>query len=184
MDILLAGVGGQGILFITRILATSAITRGWPVMASETHGMAQRGGTVLSHVRIGRNGIGPLIPRGKADLLIGLDEDEGLRHLDYLCEGGRLVVNDEKGKTRLKAVTDYLSCAGIQWKGVRAKEIARELNYPLGANLILVGVASGLGWLPFSLGELKQSVSVLSRPSVMERNTESLDAGFRMATLG
>lgn len=178
MDILVAGVGGQGILFITNLLARAASRRGWPVIASETHGMAQRGGSVVSHLRLGRREVGPLIPLGKADLLLGLDEDEGIRHLGYLRRGGSLMVEEGKGKLELPSLRRYIDMMGIKAGAFPAAKKAKDMGYPLGANLILVGKAAFLGWLPFSKGELEQAVRDLSRPGLVGKNLTSLFLGF------
>ncbi len=178
MDILLAGVGGQGILFITSLLAHAASKRGWPVIASETHGMAQRGGTVVSHLRLGRTSVGPLVPLGKADLLLGLNEDEGLRHLGYLKKGGSLLVEEGSGKLSLPSVKTYIAMMKLRAESIPAGRRAKEISYPLGANLILVGRAASLGWLPFSQRELERALRELSRPNLLEKNITSLLFGL------
>jgi len=184
MDILLAGVGGQGILFVTSLLAHAASRRGWPVIASETHGMAQRGGTVVSHLRLGRTHVGPLVPLGKADLLLGLNEDEGLRHLGYLKKGGSLLVEEGCGKLGLPSVKAYIAMMKLKAECIPAARKAREIGYPLGANLILVGKAASLGWLPFSQRELEGALRELSRPNLVEKNITSLLLGLSSCETG
>jgi len=184
MDILLAGVGGQGILFVTSLLAHAASKRGWPVIASETHGMAQRGGTVVSHLRLGRCSVGPLVPLGKADLLLGLNEDEGLRHLGYLKEGGFLLVEEGSGKLDLPSVKTYIAMMKLRAEAIPAARKAREIGYPLGANLVLVGKAASLGWLPFSQRELERALRELSRPNLVEKNIRSLLLGWSFCETG
>lgn len=179
MNVLLAGVGGQGILFVTGLLAHLGVERGWPVCACETHGMAQRGGSVVSHLRLGKKGAGPLIPKGKADLLLGLNEDEGLRHLAYLKKGGFLLLERGKDKLRLDGVARYLDFMDIKAVSVPAFSLAQEIGFLLGANLVLVGVASALGWLPFSAVELERGLKALSKSTLLERNLESLRLGLK-----
>lgn len=92
IDCLLSGVGGQGTVLASRIIAQAAMERGYFARTSETIGMAQRGGSVVSHVRIG-NTASPLIPFGGADVLIGFEPGEALRSLPYLKKGGLIVVS-------------------------------------------------------------------------------------------
>lgn len=179
MNVLLAGVGGQGILFVTGLLAHLGVQKGWPVCGCETHGMAQRGGSVVSHLKLGMKEAGPLIRKGKADLLLGLNEDEGLRHLAYLKKGGFLLLERGKQKLRLPSVAQYLDVMNIKAFSVPAFSMALEIDFLLGANLILVGAASALGWLPFSGSELEKGLKALSKSTLLERNLESLRLGLK-----
>jgi len=95
-DIFLAGVGGQGILLAGEILCIVFMEAGLDVKKSEVHGMAQRGGSVTSHVRCGRKVFSPLIPEGQADVLMGFEALEALRWVDFLKEDGVLLVNRQK----------------------------------------------------------------------------------------
>ena len=109
MDILLAGVGGQGTVLASKILARCAIARGETAHTAETIGMAQRGGCVTSHVRIG-NASAPLIARGCADTIIAFEPAEAVRALPYLKKGGAVIVNT----AAVKPVTDTLASSGIR----------------------------------------------------------------------
>jgi len=92
-SLLLAGVGGQGVLLASEVIAEAALVAGRDVKKSEVHGMAQRGGSVVSHVRFGSAVASPLIPPGGADLLVSFEELETLRYFPWLHEGSFLVVN-------------------------------------------------------------------------------------------
>ena len=92
-DILIAGVGGQGVVLASRMLALAAMKAGFHVSTAETIGMSQREGSVSSHVRIGDEISGSLIPVGQADLLLGLEPAETVRNLPFLREGGKVLVN-------------------------------------------------------------------------------------------
>ncbi len=96
MDIIIVGVGGQGILLASRVLGRLAMNAGRDVKVSEVHGMSQRGGDVITHVRIGETVYSPLIEEGTADAIIAFEQMEAVRALPYLKEGGRLVVNEQK----------------------------------------------------------------------------------------
>ena len=96
LKLILSGLGGQGVVFLTRLLAQTAISLEHQVMVSETHGMSQRGGSVMSHLRVG-GGEAPLIRKGTADVLIALEANETVRNLSYLRQGGTVFVNSENG---------------------------------------------------------------------------------------
>lgn len=95
-DILIAGVGGQGTILTGRIIASLAISEGMDVKTAETHGMAQRGGSVITHVRIGEKVYSPLIPAGDGDFLLSFEKLEALRWLPYLSPDGTVIVNTQE----------------------------------------------------------------------------------------
>jgi indolepyruvate ferredoxin oxidoreductase beta subunit len=127
-QILVSGVGGQGVLFVSRLLAEAAIGRGLRVLTSEIHGMAQRGGTVVSHLKVG-GFPGPLVREGRADGLIVLREENLGSHGRFLAPGGWAVVNSNAAP------------AGQPHRvlAVDAEGIARDAGYAQGANLVLLG---------------------------------------------
>ena len=123
-QIVISGVGGQGVLLVTRLLAEAAIALGEPVFTSETHGMAQRGGTVLSHLKVG-GFHGPLIRPGQADGLLALKEENLEAHGPFLNSGGWMVVNTARDLPG----------------SVKAEQIASELGNLRAVNLVLLGFA-------------------------------------------
>ena len=132
-QIVVSGVGGQGVLFITRLLAEAAIAKGLPVFTSETHGMAQRGGTVISHLKVGRF-FNPLINPGSADGLIALKEECLAQHGGYLKKGGWAVVN---GKDAMSGDEAGL----FNPLFFDADRMAGKLNNPKALNLLILGFA-------------------------------------------
>jgi indolepyruvate ferredoxin oxidoreductase, beta subunit len=130
-QIIVSGVGGQGILFITRLLAETAIYKGLPVLTAETHGMAQRGGIVVSHLKIGGFS-SPLIRPAMADALLLLKEENLQNHFFYLKPGGMVVVNAP-------------SCPKMTGDGkllwINADAMAKKARQPKSVNMILVGFA-------------------------------------------
>ena len=130
-QIVLSGVGGQGILFLSRLLADAAIACGFPVLTSETHGMAQRGGVVVSHLKVGGFD-SPLVRSGRADLLLVLKEENVALHREFLADGGALVIN-------ASAPTD----AGplVRVYTVDADALALSAGTPHAVNLVLLGFA-------------------------------------------
>jgi len=164
-NVLFAGVGGQGIILASKILVKCAFISGYMVRESELHGMAQRGGSVTSHVRYGEAVYSPLIHKGKADFLVALEELEGLRYVHYLKRDGKVILNQkqvvpfsvhlgiapypENAKSLLKAM-------GLQVDSVNALEIANTLGNPKVENIIVMGVLSQ--YLPFSTSVWEKAI--------------------------
>ena len=130
-QILISGVGGQGVLFVTRLLAEAAIARGLPVFTSETHGMAQRGGTVISHFKVGEF-YSPLVRAQHADGLLVLKSDNLAQHRVFLRPGGWAVVNARAGEP-------------FELKGtlitVDADDLAQKIGNVKSVNLVTLGFA-------------------------------------------
>jgi indolepyruvate ferredoxin oxidoreductase beta subunit len=130
-QILISGVGGQGVLFITSLLAEAAIRKGLPVFTSETHGMAQRGGTVVSHFKVG-DFSSPLIRPFQADGLLVLKDENIAQHGSFIKPGGWAVVNSRNDMKIDKNTTA---------SAVDANRLAQEINNPKSLNLIVLGLA-------------------------------------------
>ena len=130
-QIVISGVGGQGVLFVTRILAEAAIMKGISVLASETHGMAQRGGTVLSHLKVG-NFSSPLIRPGNANGLLALKADSFARHGYFLKPGAWVAVNSREDVMVGPEFSAYI---------IDAEILAQHIQNPKSVNLILLGFA-------------------------------------------
>ncbi|MDM8522064.1 indolepyruvate oxidoreductase subunit beta [Desulfococcaceae bacterium HSG8] len=131
-QIIISGVGGQGVLFVTRLLAEAAILRGLPVFTSETHGMAQRGGTVVSHLKVGEFS-SPLIRPSCADGLLALKAENVSLHGAYLNTGAWAVVNSSE------PVSGLSDCSGVFTAD--ADTYAQEIGTPKSVNLVLLGFA-------------------------------------------
>lgn len=151
INVLFAGVGGQGIILASKILTKCAFVSGFMVKESELHGMAQRGGSVTSHVRFGEEVYSPLIHRGKADFLVALEELEGLRYAYYLKPHGTVILNQKKvmpsfinpsGAPYPENVKAQLESMDFQVRTVNAFEIANDLGNPKLENVIVMGVLS------------------------------------------
>ena len=130
-QIIISGVGGQGVLFVTRLLAEAAINKGLAVFTSETHGMAQRGGTVLSHLKVGDYS-SPLIRPAQADGLLALRAENLVQHGAFLKDGGWVITNGEN-----HAPNDSRS----QVDAIDADTLAQEIGNPKAVNLIVLGFA-------------------------------------------
>lgn len=132
-QIVISGVGGQGVLFVTRLLAEAAIAGGRSVLTAETHGMAQRGGTVLSHLKIG-HWSSPMIRRGQADGILSLKAETMAAHSPFLKPSAWAVVND--------TVTESMEVSDFQ-SSVAADAIAERIANPRAVNLIVLGAVLG-----------------------------------------
>ncbi len=146
-DIILAGVGGQGILSIAATLGAAALNENYYLKQAETHGMSQRGGAVVSHLRISDKPIfSDLIPTGEADIILSVEPLESLRYLPYLSKHGSLVTNTTEFKNipnypELKNTFADLS-SKINIIQIDADRIAREIGNSKASNMVMLGAAS------------------------------------------
>jgi indolepyruvate ferredoxin oxidoreductase beta subunit len=178
VNIVLCGLGGQGILFMTRVLAQAALNQGLPVMGAETHGMAQRGGSVISHLRLGEVE-SSLVRMGTAHFLLSLEENEGYRNLPFLSKGGKMYVNAAPDHCPRQGVKDYLEKKGILYRWVPAGAVAQELGAPKSSNLALMGFFSAFGEGPMSYEEIRATIDKNSPRRFKELNLKVFEAGCK-----
>jgi indolepyruvate ferredoxin oxidoreductase beta subunit len=176
--LIIAGIGGQGVIYATKVLSQAALLRGERVLASENHGMSQRGGSVMSCVKIGRS-VAPLIRRGTADALLAFDRVEAIRNLSFVRARGGVFVNSADGLE--PAVMPRLSELGIGVHVVNAEALARELGSAAVANLVVLGLAAAHGALGLALGDLKEAVRTLGPVKAVALNLKALEAGAALA---
>ena len=167
-NIILAGVGGQGTILASRLLADAAMRRGLSVRTAETIGMAQRGGSVQSHVRIGEDLHSPLIAPGEADLIIGFEPAEAVRLLPWLREGGAAVVSDRPVMpvSAMIGAAPYPDGEILAYLRenvkdlclVPAEQAAADLQSYRVLNVLLLGAAAAKGMLGFSKEELLEAL--------------------------
>jgi indolepyruvate ferredoxin oxidoreductase beta subunit len=179
-NIILTGLGGQGILFMTRILAQTALDNGYNVIGAETHGMAQRGGSVVSHLRLGEVQ-GSLVQTGTAHILLALDEHEGYRNLPFLSRKGRLFVNTNVNYFPLEDVRAFLDVREIVYRAIPAGVLALELGAPRSSNLALLGFFSAFSEKPFTFREILQTIEKISPDRFKEINRKVFEAGHQRA---
>jgi indolepyruvate ferredoxin oxidoreductase beta subunit len=182
-DIILAGVGGQGVLSIAAIIAQAAVSQGLTVRQSEVHGMAQRGGAVLAHLRIADGPIASdLVPQGGADLIISMEPLESLRYAAWLSPEGALVTAAEP----FVNIGDYPDIGEIRKAVgqfprshlVEAAALAKEAGLAKAVNMVMVGAASP--FLPVSPEILEATIAALfaaKDPSVGEANLRAFKLG-------
>jgi indolepyruvate ferredoxin oxidoreductase beta subunit len=183
INVVLCGLGGQGILFMTKVLAQVALDKGYNVMGAETHGMAQRGGSVVSHLRLG-NVQGSLVRTNEAPLLLALEENEGYRNLPFVARGGRLYVNTSSPFFPREEVRGFLASKEITGRAVPAARIAMELGAPMSSNLALLGFFSAYEDNPFDYETLRQTVAHISPDRFRDKNLSIFDAGHQEAKKG
>lgn len=174
--IVLAGVGGQGILFATKILSETAARKGYNIIGSETHGMSQRGGSVASHLKIG-DFASPLVMQGEADFLYAYHPDETLRNLIFLCQGGVCFADSDKSNFT-PDLNRWISDNRIILKTIPAGEMALEMGSPKSANLVLLGFSSAHKESPFSSNELRETIKEVTPARFLEANLQCFEAGL------
>ena len=175
-NIVLCGVGGQGTVLASKLLAAAAMSKDIPVMSAETIGMAQRGGSVFSHLRMGKNLYSPMIKTRTADLIIGFEPGETVRMLPYLKEHGQVVVSTHaiKPVTATPPMIDYLEKHVENLTLIDADTICREIGSQKVLNMVLLGAAIRTGVLDFSLEEIEEVMKKALPEKFHEMNLKAL----------
>lgn len=197
-DCLVVGVGGQGVVLASRLIADACMARGEFVRTAETIGMAQRGGSVASHVRVVPTSAdlpSSLIPQGGANLVLAFEPGEAVRAFDSLAPGGALVCATSPVVPSAAATGGYDGRAQLDWLAAQlpAGRFARvdpgaleaEGLSPRCLNVLLLGAAIGLGALPFDVDEAAAALRRRMKPTLVEMNLRALDLGRRgLSALG
>lgn len=194
-NVLLTGVGGQGTVLAAKVLAQAAQAKGWQVRTAETIGMAQRGGSVVSHVRMGDNGeevIAPLVAKGTADMIIAFEPAEAARVLPYLASDGVMV----SATTSIQPITSALStepylaeatiasldgrlngCAAAPARFVLVDDeaVLSQVGNRKALNTVLLAFALKTGHLPLSLDDLRDAIRACVKPRFVELNLAAID---------
>ena len=178
LQMILSGVGGQGILFSTRIFTTLALEQGYNVIGSETHGMAQRGGSVISHLKIGDYS-SPLVRKSTADILLSFDRDEACRTLGFLKRGGLCFVNSPKEDFWDSSIKGYLEKNEIRAYNFPADKVALALGAPRSANLALIGYTLSVPDVPFTYEDIRKTIERVSPPRFRDANLSAFETGYR-----
>jgi indolepyruvate ferredoxin oxidoreductase, beta subunit len=153
MNILLAAVGGQGALLASRILGSMAQELDYDVKVSEVHGMSQRGGSVVTYVKFGRKVFSPIIEKGTADIILAFEKLEGARYVEYLKEGGTMIVNTQEiapmpvivGQLPYpKLLFEEINKININFIPADALSLAKEAGNVKAVNVVLIGIMAGI----------------------------------------
>jgi len=187
--LVIAGVGGQGTLLVSQLLAQSTIEAGLHVKIGETYGMAQRGGPVMGHVQIGGDAAGPQIRPGEADALLGFEMGEAVRRgATYLRVGGLAIVNTRKlpPVEVISGLAEYPDEDELMalLRGVTedivafdATSTAEEAGDPITTNVVMIGALTASGALPFSEEIVTKAMKEMIRPAYLEINNRAFDLG-------
>lgn len=187
-DIILAGVGGQGILSIATVIGSAALEQNLSLKQAEVHGMSQRGGDVQSHLRLSDAPIhSDLIPLGGADIIISMEPMEALRYLPFLAKDGWIITNT----VPLKNIPNYpemeaVNSALAKVKNVvalDAEAIAKEVQSPRSANMVLLGASAAVMKIlePEKLRDGIRRIFARKGDSIVEANLKAFDAGLEFS---
>ena len=189
-NILIASVGGQGGVTLARILSQAALAQRLNVRVGETLGMAQRGGAVQSHVRVGDAVHGPLIPHGRTDVLLGLEPTESLRNPEYLGPQTRAIVNTafvhpmpimlgDEEPPDLGTVISALRGISPEAYAFDAKRVAASVGAPASLNVVILGAYATLGDVVLFDASIKSALVESTPRRFLEQNTRAYEAGQR-----
>jgi indolepyruvate ferredoxin oxidoreductase beta subunit len=187
-NLLFAGVGGQGVLLVAELAARAAIEAGFDAKKTEVHGAAQRGGSVMSHVRFAPKVHSPLIPSGEVDIFLALEQLEGLRWAHYVRQGGTILINDER---RMPAqltekpvaypenIQEFLAGKGFHVQLIDAVAMATHLGNYRAANMVLLGaVADQTG---ISRDHWMSVIRETLNPKIVDLNVKAFDKGCELS---
>lgn len=187
-NILICGVGGQGTVLAAKVISQAAVSGGKKVLSAETIGMAQRGGSVTSHVRIGDEIFSPLIPKGQADLIIAFEAAEAVRNIEYLKKGGTAVINSKivqpttaslTGETfEVENMLKYLQEIGARTVTVDADSMSKKIGSSKVVNMILLGTATQTGVV--TKEEVLDAIKLLVKPDFYELNVKAVEEGSKV----
>ena len=183
-NILICGVGGQGIVLTSKLIAATAMEHDIPVMSAETIGMAQKGGSVFSFLRLGDDIYCPMFPEKTADLIIAFEPAEAVRMLPYLKDGGRVIVNTHPimPVTATLSGSDYTGSEMLEYLGKHVEKLilidgekaCEEVGSPRALNMIMLGAAVRSGVLPFDISVIEETMKATVKPQFVEMNSKAL----------
>jgi indolepyruvate ferredoxin oxidoreductase beta subunit len=189
INIIICGVGGQGVVVVSELLGNAAVRGKVAVKGSEVLGMAQRGGSVFSNLRLGGDVIAPMTPEGKCDVLIAVEPSEALRNIQYLAKNSVVVLNTTTvlpytvylGKSgypaqdeiikKLKEVTDRIIT-------LDASGLAKQAGSLQSANVVMLGALFGTGLIPVKEETAKEAILARFKAKVGEINIKAFDLGY------
>jgi indolepyruvate ferredoxin oxidoreductase beta subunit len=193
-NLMTCGVGGQGLMLVSNVIGIACAEFGLNIRTAETHGLAQRSGSIYTHIRIGEEIFSPLIPYGEADALLGMEAIETLRYIEFLKPNGVIIMNDfmwqpvqsthsrvmetknaylsiEIIKTQLEKVTEKIYL-------VNATEIANQAGNPLTSNLVLLGALAKTEGFPLTIAQLQEIVPKVVPKKAIDANLKALILGY------
>ena len=188
ISIMIVGVGGQGTLLTSRVLGTAAVKAGFDVKMSEVHGMAQRGGSVITYVQMGENVNSPIIEKGEADILLCFEKLEALRWMEYAKKDGAIIINDQQidpmpviiGKAKYpEGIVEKIRADFTNVHTINALDAAKKLGNIKALNIVMLGLMAR------SIQIDKETWHEAIRETVKEKfvdlNLKAFDEGYKMA---
>lgn len=183
-NILICGVGGQGIVLTSKLIAAAAMEKDIPVMSAETIGMAQKGGSVFSFLRLGDDIYCPMFPEKTADIIIGFEPAEAVRMLPFLKDGGKIVLNTHPimPVTATLSGSDYTGREMIEYLQRNVEDVTlvdgyracEEIGSPKVLNMVMLGAAVRNDVLPFTIDEIEDIMKKTVKPQFVELNSKAL----------
>lgn len=183
VQVIISGVGGQGVLLLTRIFSELAIQEGFPMIGSEDHGMSQRGGAVITYLKIG-NFYSPLVKRGNADILLSLEKNEVYKTLPFLKpstngqNGGLCFINAQDPDFMEKKIKNYLKEVGIEVYVFGADQIALKMGSVQSTNIALIGFASAHPRFPFPPDKFRTAITKVTPSRFLEVSLKIFEQGL------
>jgi indolepyruvate ferredoxin oxidoreductase beta subunit len=192
LNIIICGVGGQGVILLSELLGSAAVRDGVALKGSEVLGMAQRGGSVFSNIRLGGDALAPMTPEGKVDVIIAVEPSEALRNIQYLAKGGVVVLNSQKvlpftvflgksGYPSLKAIEAGLGKVTKRIITLDAAALAQQAGSLQSANVVMLGALYGTGLMPMSVDTARTAILGRFKARVGEINIKAFDLGYEAA---
>jgi indolepyruvate ferredoxin oxidoreductase beta subunit len=196
-DLVLTGVGGQGIVMLSNAIGQACSEAGIPALTGELHGLSQRSGTVYIHMRIGGDSISPLIPYGEADAIIAMEAMEALRYIEYLKDDGVVIMNSriinppiEIAKLSKEKSTDFIKIEPIienikkvtsNVTTIDATELAKEAGNVLTENAVFIGALSTLKDIPLTMEQMRAGLKKAVPEKAIDVNMKAFELGNKAA---
>lgn len=197
LNIIVTGVGGQGNVLASQVIATAAVDSGYFVSVGETFGASQRGGSVTSHIRVSQvSAYGPLIPHGEADFILGFEPLETVRTFkDYGSSSTQVIMNvrpnyplgvllNEDQYPDIAVLTGNLKLHSQKLWVLEATDLAVGVGVPVGTNMVMTGAFAGVQFLPISLGAYESVMKGIFTGEILDLNLAAYQAGVKAVIFG
>jgi indolepyruvate ferredoxin oxidoreductase, beta subunit len=189
INILICGVGGQGVVSMSELLGNAAVCAGQSVKGSEVLGMAQRGGSVMSNIRIGEDAVAPLTPETKCNVLLAVEPSEVLHYMGYLNKDSLVILNIRKvvpytvtlGQSKypdIETIMNKLNAAGVKVVQIDAAEMAVKAGDFRTTNVVMLGALFGSGQVPVEIKTIKNIIGERFPSKIAEINYRAFDLGY------
>jgi indolepyruvate ferredoxin oxidoreductase beta subunit len=189
LEVIICGVGGQGVVLMSELLGNAAVRDGIAVKGSEVLGMAQRGGSVFSNLRLGSGIYAPLTPEGKCDVMVAVEPSEALRNIQYLSKSSIVVLNTREvkpftvflgssGYPALEEILDKLNKASERVIVLDATHLAQEAGNLQTTNVVMLGALFGTGLMPIKVETAREVVKARVPAKAIDVNLKAFDLGY------